>query len=67
MKAPGSPEELFGGTNPTNLNSDGLLATCYEGRFILQTFSTHDYFKEDIIAMWQNYIYYALKNQFLSR
>lgn len=48
-------------------SSDGaVLATCYEGRVIIQTFSDHDYNSEDIIPLWQNYIHYTLKNHFLA-
>ncbi|HTP02521.1 MAG TPA: hypothetical protein VMJ64_14195 [Anaerolineales bacterium] len=41
-----------------------MLASCYDGRVILQTFSDHDYRQEEIIALWQNYIHYTLKNHF---
>jgi hypothetical protein len=47
--------------------SDGaVLATCYDGRVIIQTFSDHDYHQEDIIPLWQNYIHYTLKNHFMA-
>jgi hypothetical protein len=47
--------------------SDGaVLATCYDGRVIVQTFSDHDYSAEDIIPLWENYIHYTLKNHFLA-
>jgi hypothetical protein len=45
---------------------EGVLATCYDGRVIIQTFSDHDYSQEDIIPLWQNYIHYTLKNHFLA-
>jgi len=48
-------------------SADGaVLATCYAGRVIIQTFSDHDYNSEDIIPLWQNYIHYTLKNHFLA-
>jgi hypothetical protein len=55
---------LFGisGTDQTNR---GVLTECYEGRFLLQTFATHDYLREDIIRLWQNYVYYTLTYHFL--
>jgi len=43
-----------------------VLATCYEGRVILQTFSNHDYRYNEIVPLWQNYIHYTLKNHFLA-
>ena len=46
-------------------SSDGaVLATCYQGRVIIATYSDHDYRQEFIIPLWQNYIYYTLKNHF---
>ncbi len=44
----------------------GTLATCMDGRFILQTFSTHQYAQKDMVALWENYIYNALKNHYLT-
>lgn len=45
-------------------SDEGVLATCYDGRVIIQTFSDHDYAQENIIPLWQNYIHYTLKNHF---
>jgi hypothetical protein len=47
-------------------SDEGVLATCYDGRVIIQTFSDHDYSQEDIIPLWENYIHYTLKNHFLA-
>jgi hypothetical protein len=47
-------------------SDEGVLATCYDGRVIIQTFSDHDYKQGDIIPLWQNYIHYTLKNHFLA-
>jgi hypothetical protein len=55
---------ILGGYDPSIKDRFGLLTTCYGGRLILQTFSTHDHLKEDAIAVWQNYIYFTLKNHF---
>jgi len=43
---------------------EGVLATCHEGRVIVQTFSDHDYHRAEIIPLWKNYITYTLKNHF---
>ncbi len=51
-----------GGADKTN---HGVLTECFGGRFLLQTFATHDYVRSDIIRLWQNYIYYTLTNHFL--
>jgi hypothetical protein len=37
-----------------------------DGRVILQTFSSHDYPTNDMVALWQNYIVYTLTNHFLA-
>jgi hypothetical protein len=47
-------------------SDEGVLASCYDGRVIIQTFSDHDYNQGDIIPLWQNYIHYTLKNHFLA-
>jgi hypothetical protein len=47
-------------------SDEGVLATCYDGRVIIQTFSDHDYSQEDILPLWENYIHYTLKNHFLA-
>jgi hypothetical protein len=43
----------------------GLITTCMQGRVILQTFSSHNYPTNDMIALWVNYIKYTLTNHFL--
>ena len=50
---------------PDTPTAYGTLATCFGGRFIIQTFSSHQYAKDQMIALWQNYIYQTLKNHFL--
>lgn len=42
----------------------GLLATCFNGRVVLQTFSNHDYHEDMIKNLWENYIIYVLKNHY---
>ncbi len=41
-----------------------LLVSCLGGRMILQTFRSHEYNADDMVALWQNYIYQALKARF---
>jgi hypothetical protein len=45
-------------------SDEGVLATCMGGRVIFQTFSDHDYHVEDILPLWENYIYNTLKAHF---
>ena len=62
----GGDAVLLAGLMANPSNQGAVLATCYEGRVIIQTFSDHDYHREDIIPLWQNYIYNTLKNHFLA-
>ena len=43
----------------------GVLASCMEGRVIFQTFTSHNYPTNDMIALWENYINTTLTNHFL--
>lgn len=57
---------LLAGLSSSPSSHEAVLATCMEGRVIVQTFSDHDYHAEDVIPLWENYIYYTLKNHFLA-
>ena len=54
---PGSTATILGSANQANPNRDGLLTLCYDGRLLLQTFSSHDHAEETMIQAWQNYIF----------
>ncbi len=44
-----------------NVDDSFLTAvSCMDGQLIIQTYSTHDYGYERVIAVWQNYIYNTL-------
>lgn len=45
-------------------SSYGLLTSCVSGRVIIQTFSTHDYHRETMQMLWENYITNTLTNHF---
>ena len=62
--ASGGDATLLAGSSASPSNDEGVLASCYQWRGIIQTFSDHDYHQADIIALWQNYIHYTLKNHF---
>jgi len=55
---------LLAGKHPDQKSSHGVLATCLGGRMILQTFSTHDYRRDHMVPLWENYMYYTLNNHF---
>ena len=63
-KLPGSEATILAGNLAWEKDNHGTIAICKDGRFILQTHSTHDYHKEDIMRLWQNYISNALKAHF---
>jgi hypothetical protein len=44
----------------------GLITSCMNGRVIFQTFDSHDYPTNDMVALWENYINYTLTNHFLA-
>jgi hypothetical protein len=62
----GGDAVLLAGLLAQPSSKGAVLATCYEGRVIIQTFSDHDYHQADIVPLWQNYIYNTLKNHFLA-
>jgi len=55
---------LLAGLSASPSSGEANLATCFDGRVIIQTFCNHDYRESEIIALWQNYIHYTLKNHF---
>ena len=57
---------LLAGLAAQPSSQEAVLATCYEGRVIIQTFSDHNYDQVDVVPLWQNYIYNTLKNHFLA-
>lgn len=63
---PGSDAALLAGMYQNRDNDYGVIASCFEGRVILQTFCNHDYHESDIELLWENYIYNTLKNHFLA-
>jgi hypothetical protein len=60
----GGDATLLAGPSVKGSSDGAVLATCYDGRVIIATYSDHDYHQEDIIPLWQNYIHYTLKNHF---
>lgn len=64
MLGGGGDATLLAGRSARSQTDEGVLATCYQGRVIIQTFSDHDYHEADIIPLWQNYIHYTLTNHF---
>lgn len=63
---PGSEATLLVGSIATEKTRYGTVATCLDGRLIIQTHCTHNYRQDDMVRLWQNYIYNTLKNRFLT-
>jgi len=61
---PGSDAVLLAGMYQNRSSDYGVVATCFEGRVIFQTFCNHDYDEANIQLLWENYIYNVLKNRF---
>lgn len=61
---PGSDAILLAGTYAQEKNSHGVLAVCHDDRVIIQTYSSHDYRQDDVVRLWENYIYNALRAHF---
>lgn len=60
----GGDATLVAGGFPKEKSSYGLLTTCMDGRVVIQTFSTHDYHREAMQLLWENYIINTLTNHF---
>lgn len=62
--APGSQATILGSAYEPNPTRNGLLTLCYDGRLLLQTFSSHDHPEDVMVQAWQNYVYFMLSNRF---
>lgn len=56
--------QMVAGLYMREKSSYGTLATCMDGTVVVQTFSTHDYPRAQMTALWENYIVYTLTNHF---
>ena len=54
---------LVAGLNPNWITHHGVLASCLGGRMIVQSFSSHEYAQYDMLPLWQNYVYNALRSK----
>jgi hypothetical protein len=64
MLGGGGDAVILAGLSASPSTGEGVLATCFDGRVIIQTFSDHDYRQAEVMPLWQNYIHYTLKNHF---
>jgi len=61
---PAGDAKLLLGTNTQWKTDHGLLVNCIDGRLTIQLFASHEYQYLDVVSMWQNYVYQALKSRF---
>lgn len=62
--APGSSASLLAGAFQKRKSDYGLITSCMDGRVVLQTFCNHDFHKDEITRLWQNYVTYTLTSHF---
>ena len=55
---------MLGGLYKNNNSTAITLASCFDGRVIFQTHSTHDFDQSTMVSMWENYITTTLKAHF---
>ncbi len=60
----GGDANLVAGGFLKEKSSYGLLTTCLDGRVVIQTFSSHDYRREVMQLLWENYITTTLTSHF---
>jgi hypothetical protein len=60
----GGDAKLIAGIYPREKSQYGVIASCLEGRMIIQTFCSHDYNPSHMMPLWENYIVYTLTNHF---
>lgn len=64
VKVSGGDAVLLAGGFRSHSSDYGQITSCIEGRVIINTFSDHDYHREDIQALWENEVTYVLTNHF---
>jgi hypothetical protein len=60
----GGDADMLAGIYAQEKNSYGVLAICHDDRVIIQTYSSHDYRQDDVVRLWENYIYNTLRAHF---
>ena len=56
----GSDAQVLYGTLETTDTTKATVVSCFNNRFVLQTFSTHQYDRDRMIMLWENYVYNTL-------
>jgi hypothetical protein len=64
VRLTGGDATLLAGGFVNEKSRYGMITSCIEGRVIIQTFSTHDYRRDTMQMLWENYIINTLTNHF---
>ena len=59
--------KLIVGTNATDKTKNGTVAVCMDRKLIWQTFSSHDITYDEMVPVWENYIYNVLAAKLLGK
>ncbi len=59
--------QLLIGRNATDNSRNGVLASCMNGQITLMTFSSHSFQYQNMLPLWENMIYNALKTRMLNK
>ena len=62
----GGDAHILAGIYYSHKSDYGVIADCMSGKVIFQTFSTHDYRRDQTVPLWVNYINYTLSNHYLA-
>jgi hypothetical protein len=62
--ADSSKAHILASQKPGETSAYGLISECMNGQVLFQTFSSHNYLSNGMIALWENYINYTLTNHF---
>jgi len=62
--APGSRAVPLWSARTTTKDSYLTAVSCLDDRLVIQTYSSHNYGKDRIVRMWQNYIYNTLRARY---
>ena len=60
----GGDAVLVGGVHQDRKSDYGVLASCLDGRMVIQTCSSHDYKWDIVQPLWENYIIYTLTRHY---
>lgn len=60
----GGDAEIVAGLSKYSSHNSGLVAVCMGGRTVFQTFCNHDFHRNEIMDVWENYITYTLTRHF---